>query len=113
MAVEARQLGQQPRRFQLEDIPGKKADFVPWLNAIFSIRPVWDDMAFEQIFIPVTPGKSFGHIIEKFLRPLRVNIAHALSGPSGELIMSAVELLHLQEVNKWLPLTKCIVRRMI
>ena len=91
----------------------KKQDFMPLLNAIFSIRPVWDDMALEQIFVSGTVGRTFGHIVENFLRPLRVNIAHALSDPSGELTMSADELLHVREVNKLLPLTKCIVRRML
>lgn len=113
LAAEARRLGQQPRRFHLEDFPGKKEDFVLWLNAIFSIRPLWDDMALEQIFVSGIAGRTFGHVVENFLRPLRVKIAHALSEPSGELTMSADELLHVREVNRWLPLTKCIVRRMM
>jgi hypothetical protein len=113
LATEAKLRGQQPRRFQGEDIPERKEDFVPWLNAIFSVRPTWDDMALGQIFVAEVTGKSFTHVADKFLRPLRDNIAHALSKPSGELTMSADELLHTREVNKWLPLTKCIVRRMM
>jgi hypothetical protein len=113
LAAQARQLGQEPRRFQLERVPGRREEFVPWLNAIFSIRPAWDDMALEQLFVPAAVGRSFGHVLENSLRPLRDKVAHALSEPSGELTMSADELLHLREVNKWLPLTKCVVRRMI
>lgn len=113
LAAEARRLRQQPRRFQQEDVPEKREDFASWLNAIFSVRPAWDDMALEEIFVAVAVGRSFGHIVENFLRPLRDKIAHALSQPSGELTMSADELLHMREVNRWLPLTKCMVRRMM
>jgi hypothetical protein len=113
LVAEARRLGQQPRRFQLEEVPGNQVDFVPWLNAIFSIRPPWDDMALEQIFVSGAVGRSFGHVVDNVLRPLRVKIAHALSEPSGELTMSADELLHVREVNRLLPLTKCVVRRMV
>ncbi len=113
LATEARKLGQPPRRFAHEDIPGDAAGSVGWLNSIFAIRPAWDDIALSDVFVPAAIGKSFGHIVEKFLRPLRVQIAHALSGDSGELTMSADELLHLREVNRWLLLTKCIARRMM
>jgi hypothetical protein len=112
LALEAKRRGEQPRRFQFEEVPGRKEDFVTWLNVVFSIRPLWDEMALDQIFVPDVLGRSFGYVIENFLRPLRVKIAHALSRSSGELTMSADELLHLREVNKWLPLIKCIVRRM-
>jgi hypothetical protein len=70
-------------------------------------------MNLEEIFVSGTIGRTFGFIVETFLRPLRVKIAHALSEPSGELTMSADELLHMREVNHWLPLTMCIVRRMM
>jgi hypothetical protein len=113
MAAEAKRLGQETRRFQLEEVPAKREDYVPWLNAIFSVRPTWDDMALEQIFVSGSPGRTFGHVVDNLLRPLRVKIAHALSESSGELTMSADELLHVREVNRLLPLTKCVVRRML
>jgi len=113
LAAEAKRLGLQARQSSLEDIPGKKQDFVPWLNAIFAIRPPWDKINLEEIFVPDTIGRTFGYVVDTFLRPLRVKIAHALSEPSGELTMSADELLHIREVNYWLPLAMCIVRRMM
>jgi hypothetical protein len=113
LAAQAKQRGLQPRQFPAEEVPRKKQDFVPWLNAIFAIRPLWDKMNLEEIFVSGTIGRTFGFIVETFLRPLRVKIAHALSEPSGELTMSADELLHMREVNHWLPLTMCIVRRMM
>jgi hypothetical protein len=114
LASEAKRLGLQPRCFQLERVPSRKEDFAPWLNGIFSIRPQrWDEMALDQIFATSVIGKTFGHVAKDSLRPLRDKIAHALTKTSGELTMSADELLHLREVNTWLPLTKCVVRRMM
>jgi hypothetical protein len=113
VAAEARKLGQNPRQFRFEEIPARMDDLIPWLNAIFSVRPNWGDMEVGQILVPGAVGRSFGFVIEEFLRPLRVKVAHALSEPSGALTMSADELLHTSEVNKWLPLTKCLVRRMM
>jgi hypothetical protein len=70
-------------------------------------------MSLGQVFVPGAIGRPFGHIVVNFMRPLRDKIAHALSGSSGMLTMSADELLHISEVNRWLPLTKCVVRRMV
>ena len=44
---------------------------------------------------------------------MRVDIAHAISSQSGELTLNVDELLPTQNVHKWLPLTKGIVRRML
>jgi hypothetical protein len=70
-------------------------------------------MALSSIFPAEALGKKFGYVIDKILTPLRVDVAHALSSASGELTLSVDEILHTQNVNKWLPLTKCIVRRML
>jgi hypothetical protein len=113
LVTEARRRGQPPRKFPLDHIPGQKENFVRWLNAIFAVRPVFDDMALSQIFVSGSVGRSFGHVVENVLRPLRVKIAHALTETTGELTMSADELLHVREVNHWLPITKCVVRRML
>ena len=70
-------------------------------------------MALESIFLPEILGRRFTTVFGNILNPLRVNVAHALSSASGELTLSADEMLHIQEVNKWLPLSKCMVRRML
>ena len=70
-------------------------------------------MALTSIFPNEVLGKSFKHVIDKDLYPLRVDVAHAISSQSGELTLTVDELLHTQNLNKWLPLTKCIVRRML
>ncbi len=97
-----------------EAIPATAAGFVPWLNAIFPIRPEsgWDEMLLSSIFLKEILGKGIKHIIDSELYPLRNAVAHALS-ESGELTLSVDEMLHSEKVNRWLPLTKCIVRRML
>ena len=112
LAIEAKNAGTTftlPRR----RVPEKPEERIPWLNAIFPIRQAWDPIALDSIFRPEVLGKKFGDVIDKILARLRVNIAHALSLKSGELTLSVDELLHTQQVNNWLPLTKCIVRRML
>jgi hypothetical protein len=112
LGAEARSAGTNFVR-PVEVIPAATSEFVPWLNAIFSVRPQWGQMALESIFLPEVLGKRFTAIFENILNPLRVKVAHALSSASGELTLSADEMLHIQEVNKWLPLSKCMVRRML
>jgi hypothetical protein len=66
-----------------------------------------------SLFPDEVVGKSFQYVIDKVLYPMRVDIAHAISSQSGELTLTVDELLHTQNLHKWLPLTKCIVRRML
>ncbi|OLC41833.1 MAG: hypothetical protein AUH43_23865 [Acidobacteria bacterium 13_1_40CM_65_14] len=47
------------------------------------------------------------------MRDLRNAVAHALSDSTGAMTVSADEALHLDRVSQWIPLTKCIVRRML
>lgn len=113
VAGERKKQGATPEKPLSENVPNDTNDFEPWLRAIFPTPPPMDEMTFGQIFVTGTIGRSFGYVVDELLRPLRDNIAHALSEPSGELTLSADDLLHTREVNKWLPLMKCIVRRML
>ena len=70
-------------------------------------------MSIESAVPPSVCGRSIDDFITDTLKPLRDNIAHALTEASGELKLSADELLDFQQVNQWLALTKCIVRRML
>ncbi|PYU27409.1 MAG: hypothetical protein DMG32_07155 [Acidobacteria bacterium] len=112
LGLEARKAGKTLTRPH-ENIPARIDEAIPWLNAIFPIRRDWDRMALTSIFPNEVLGKSFKHVIDKDLYPLRVDVAHAISSQSGELTLTVDELLHTQNLNKWLPLTKCIVRRML
>jgi len=113
LATAARKAGQ-PFTRKYESIPATTdAAAIIWLNAIFSIRPNWDPMALASLFPAEVAGKSFQYVIDKVLYPMRVDIAHAIMSQSGELTLTVDELLHTQNLNKWLPLLKCIVRRML
>jgi hypothetical protein len=112
LGAEARKQGTTITRSE-ERIPGELKDTTPWLNTIFPVRRTWDPMALSSIFPTEVFGKSFQYVIDKFLYPMRIDIAHAITSQSGELTQSIDELLHSKNVNKWLPLTKCMVRRML
>jgi len=95
-----------------EAIPAQEADFSPWLNRIYHVRREWDPMALESIFLPQVRGQGFEWIYENKLNPLRIDVAHGLF-EKDELTLSADELLHAHRVEEWLPLTKCMARRML
>jgi len=111
---EAKAAGTQFLRPQ-ENIPALVADYVPWLSAIFPIRQPhgWDALAVNSVFVPEARGRKIKYVVGSHLRPLRNEISHALSEESGEINLSVDEMLHVVRVNKWLPLTKCIARRML
>jgi SEC-C motif len=94
-------------------IPDTKEDQVRWLNDIFPVPNEWDGLALSSIFINDALGKRAGGIIENYLRPLRNDIAHALSLDSVELTVSIDEAFHNDRLRNWLPLTKCITRWML
>ncbi len=84
-----------------------------WLDALHTVRPhAWDQMVTDGLLLPETVGKKFGTIIEKDLIPLRTRAAHALF-ESAELGLSVDDYLSHETVNKWLPVLKCMVRRML
>jgi hypothetical protein len=109
---EASLAGIRPTRMY-ETIPDKIEDAPAWLNAIFPIHQNWDSMALTSIFPNEVLGKNLKQVIDKILYPIRLDVAHAISSNTGELTLSIDELLHTQNINKWLPLTKSIVRRML
>jgi hypothetical protein len=96
----------------VEAVPDDRKEFVPWLNAIFPIPREWDECTLASIFISEAVGKRFGQLIASELNPLRDKVAHAIA-KSGEITLSVDELLHIQQVNHWLPLTRCMARRMV
>jgi hypothetical protein len=109
--AEARREGRAPRR-SIERLPSDLASREVWLRAIFYGRPDWDPMSLDEIFPPDVLGKKMSRIVDSELRPLRVKIAHAILD-SGEPTLMADEGLDLEKITKWLPLTKCVVRRML
>jgi hypothetical protein len=112
LAREARRKGESFSRAP-EMIPENPDARVAWLNGIFLVPRDWHPLALEAIFVEKSIGRDVPFIRKEFLAPLRDRVAHALYGRSGELPMFADEALHVDEIDYWLPLTKCIVRRMI
>ena len=90
----------------------EEKDFIPWLCAIYVMGRDWDEITLASIFVPEARGKRFTRIIGNYLRPIRIRIAHAVLD-SGELTLSADEEMDIQEVYRWLALTRCIVRHML
>ena len=112
LGQEARSKGNILKR-PIEVVPSDESHFIPWLNGIFHPKRNWDKLDLDLIFLNEIRGKKFNWIIEKFLNPLRVDIAHAIFSETGELGLSADELLHSDRVKRFLPVTKCITRWML
>ena len=96
----------------MERIPNDDPSAKAWLNAIFPIHREWDGLTLSQMFPPEAKGKKLMHLVQTELTNLRDQIAHSIMR-SGELSLSADDLVQIQRVNKWLPLTRCIARRML
>ena len=93
-------------------VPADESEFVPWLRAVYPIGGNWDFITLQSIFVLEARGKKFNRIIDDFLRPIRVRIAHAVLD-SGELALSADEDMDIRQVYKWVSLTKSIARHML
>jgi hypothetical protein len=96
-----------------ERIPKEAAEFQPWLNAFYPLRRKWDEMALDSVFVAEARGRKINDLLDKELTDLRNDIAHTLSDTAGEVTLSVDEALHIDRVNHWLPLLKCIVRRIL
>jgi len=113
ITAEAVQRGDQPPRWPSRRIPDTVAACVPWLNSIYGGNRQWDEMALDAILVTEARGKKINKLLDKEMTDLRVDIAHALSDATGNISMTADEMLHIERVNKSLPLMKCIVRRLL
>jgi hypothetical protein len=111
LAKAARASSREAQRFEFEEVPSEPSDLRPWLNAIYGLRD-WSQQAVDQVLPLEIRGRRFGQIIESKLMPLRNEVAHGILD-SGELGMSIDDMLKLDRVNVWLPLTRTIARRML
>lgn len=96
----------------MERIPNDDGAAKAWLNAIFPMHREWDGLMLSQMFPPESRGKNLMHLVQNELTTLRDQIAHSIMR-SGELSISADDLVQIQRVNKWLPLTRSLARRML
>jgi hypothetical protein len=111
VASAARQQGLQPTRI-VERLPATTADRAAWLNALFPVRGEMDEFVLDNTFPLEVLGKKMSHVIDQHLRPIRLRITHAVLD-SGELTLSPDEPNEERELIKWLPLAKCVARRML
>lgn len=113
LAEEAKAHGQAPSPRRVERVPEKSNEYEPWLNAIFPGPRKWTPMALDSIFVTEAKDRKFNDVLGKELADLRNDVAHTLSDAGGEFNVSTDDLLHVARVDHWLPLMKCIVRRML
>jgi hypothetical protein len=94
-----------------EKLPSEPKDFRPWLAVIIGASAPVDEMALNSYFPVDLQGRSFGRLKED-VEPLRNRLAHAITDTT-ELPKSDDDVTHSQEVQKWLPVLKCVVRMML
>jgi hypothetical protein len=72
-----------------------------------------DDLALAQFFPEESLGKRFSAVIQKHLEPIRNKVAHALLDDTGDISVFVDEMIEVDQTRYWLPVTKCIARRML
>jgi hypothetical protein len=113
-AVEAKARGEKPPSYPEERIPKETAEQIEWLSTIFPLPQRWDVMGLDSIFISEAVDRKISNLIDKSkeLHDIRNKISHAVLD-SGEPTFSIDEGLDIEEVNKWLPITKCLARYLL
>lgn len=106
--------GEKPAGKSDERIPSAKEEQIVWLKALYGTPQEWDDFALALIFIPDVVDKRVRRLIDKgeHLHQLRNKIAHAVID-SGEPVISIDVGPDIEEVEKWLPITKFIARYLL
>lgn len=114
LVLDAKSKGESVFRYSDERIPTNLTSQIEWLKSIFPQADTFDEMLLATIFLPEVLNRKVGNLIDKGqeLHKLRNKIAHAVLD-SGEITFSIDNGLNIDEVNKWLPITKCLVRYLI
>jgi len=112
IAVVMKAAGETPLRYN-EIVPARPSEIRVWLDSLYLAPPKWDSLDLESMIPVEAQGKRASRVIDEYLRPLRVDVAHALFSEQGEITLSADELLHFWRVTKWLPVTRCLARLML
>jgi hypothetical protein len=113
MHAEAVARGDKPNR-PFERIPDDPRLFIGWLDAVFPVRPAkWDEFTLDSVFPVVSRGRKINELLDKELVDLRNDIGHALSDETGEASLVFDDAQHIARLQNWLPLMRCIARRML
>jgi hypothetical protein len=111
-ATEAIARKEKPMRLPSERVPQDPTAFPVWLNGIYPRRE-WDEMTIGSVFVPIACGRKINDLLDHELLDLRNDLAHALSDTTKTVALSVDEALHIARVETWLPLLRCVVRRMM
>ena len=82
-----------------EVLPATEKEIAAWLRSLFYARPDWDLLAIESAVPSGLRSKEIGYVIDRILKPLRDQVAHALTTGKGDLTLSVDELLHARQVH--------------
>lgn len=99
----------------MEVLPRDEADFIPWLNSLYPVVPKWRDYHLEAIFRADAVGRAFLDLLGDGteITNLRNDIGHAFTASSGKDVTNLDDRNFHTRVNTWLPLLKCMARRMM
>jgi hypothetical protein len=112
---ERKSLGLKPFRPAIaEIIPNTSPEQTEFVKKLFPFEPPWikTKLALDTVFVNEAKGKRVSSLYANKLNDIRVQIAHGLT-KKGERTISLDEALNLNEIIKWLPLTRLIVRLLI
>jgi hypothetical protein len=84
---------------------------IAWLNAIFIGPREWTELTLNRIFPPETHDKKINTIFDGPLRQMRDRIAHGILDSGSYLHLD--DRTSTREINKWLPILGCAVRRIL
>ena len=79
----------------------------PFIKACGVSDPAWDDLVPDEVL-----DWKFNRVRQHKLEPLRNQIAHMISEPSGDLSLSPDSRENAREVTKWISVLRFIARVM-
>ena len=84
------------------------------MDSLYTKPQQWDDLALDSVFLSEVVDRRIRNLIDKGeeLHKLRNKIAHAVLD-SGEPMISIDNGMDIEEVEKWLPVTKFIARYLL
>ncbi len=95
-----------------EIIPYDPVAYRAWLAPLFP-GVHFQDYELDMVFIAQARGRKVTKLITDRLEPLRNAVAHSLLDDPSAITLLVDDLLHLEQVERWLPITRCIVRLML
>jgi len=94
-----------------ERVPVSRDEQLAWLAAVYPGPREWNEQTLEQIFLPAAKGKKITALFDGPLREIRHNIAHGMLDSGSFLDVD--DIASVRQNAKWLPLLRCMVRRIL